>query len=130
MDSCLNAKGEKWRKLYGTVDVQEGHTLTHDHAIGNQMINMVSAAGTMDRCQDENNDYGDKVFETACRLVATTLVLVGPDSIIAHQAMSAPMDMMTLYKTLRRYGGPLWSMLPSTISVEIFNLPFWSKEDP
>ena len=50
-------------------------------------------------------------------MVATTLVLVGPDSIIVHQ-------------TFRMHGGPLWSMLPSTISVEIFNLPFWSKEDP
>ena len=82
-----------------------------DHAIGNQMIDVVQTASTVDMCQEENTDYGEQVYETACRLAATTLVLVGPDSIIAHQAMSAPMDMATLYETFRMHGGPFWSML-------------------
>ena len=101
-----------------------------DNTIGDQMINVVSAAGTMSMHQDEDNDYGNKVYKKACRLATTTLVLVGPDSIIAHQAMSAPMDMATLYETFRMHGGPLWSVLPYTISVEIFNLSFRFKEDP
>ena len=88
------------------------------------MIDVVLTASTLDICQEENNDYGEQVYETACRLAATTLVLVGPDSIIAYQAMSAPMDMATLYETFRMHGGHLRSMLPTTISVEIFNLLF------
>ena len=44
-------------------------------------------------CQDEKNDYGERVYKTTCQLAATTLVLLGPDSIVDHQAMSAPMDM-------------------------------------
>ena len=87
------------------------HMIMINHVIGNQMIDVVSTASTVDMYQEENNDYGDQVYETACRLAATTLVLVGPDSIIAHQAMSAPMDIATLYKTVRMHGGPLWSML-------------------
>ena len=101
------------------------HMIMIDHAIGDQMIKVISAAGTMDMRQEENKDYGEKVYETACRLAATTLVLVRPDSIIAHQV-----DMATLYETFRMHGGPLWSMLPTTISVEIFNSPFRFKEDP
>ena len=62
-----------------------------DHAIGNQMIDVIQTAVTVDMCQDEKNDYGDKVYETTCQLAATKLVLLGPDSIVDHQAMSAPM---------------------------------------
>ena len=98
-----------------------------DHVIGNQMIDVVHTAGTADLCQDENDDYGEQVYETACQLAATTL---GPDSIVEHQAMSAPMEMATLYKTFRVHGGPLWTMLPTTISVEIFNLPFRFEQEP
>ena len=62
------------------------HMIMIDHAIGNQMIDVVLTASTADNdmCQEENNDYGEQVYETACRLAATTLVLVGPDSIIAY----------------------------------------------
>ena len=39
-------------------------------------------------------------------------------------------DMATLYETFRVHGWPLWSMLPATISIEIFNLPFRFDQDP
>ena len=82
-----------------------------DHEIGNQMIDVVQTASTVDMFQEENNDYREQVYKTAYRLAAMTLVLMGPDSIVAHQAMSAPMDMATLYETFRMHGGPFWSML-------------------
>ena len=88
------------------------HMVMIDHAIGNQMIDIIQTAVTVDMCQDEKNDYGDKVYETTCQLAATTLVFLGPYSIV----MSAPMDRATLYETFRVHGGPLSMMLPTTIS--------------
>ena len=96
------------------------HMVMIDHAIGNQMIDVVQTASTVDMCQEENNDYWEQVHETACWLAATTLVLVGPDNIVAYQAMSAPTDVATLYETFRMHGGPLCSILRTTVSVRTY----------
>ena len=37
------------------------HMVMIDHAIGNQMIDVVQTASTVDMCQEENNDYGEQV---------------------------------------------------------------------
>ena len=28
------------------------------------------------------------------------------------------------------YGGPLWTMLPTTMTIEIYNIPFQFEQDP
>ena len=41
-------------------------TYKKDIHIGNQMIDVIQTAVTLDICQDEKNDYGEQEYETAC----------------------------------------------------------------
>ena len=94
-----------------------------DHVLGNQIIDTIQAAGTVDMI-DKENDYGDRVYETVRQLASKALVLLGPCNILEQQVMKVPKEMADLYETFRVHGGRLWTKLPTTITERIYEVSF------
>ena len=99
-----------------------------DHMLGNQIIDTIQTAGTVDMIEQEN-DYSDRVYEMVRQMASKALVLLGPCNIVEHQAMSVPKEMPDLYETFKVHWGPLWTMLPTTITERIHEVSFRFEQD-
>ena len=99
-----------------------------DHVLGNQIIDTIQAAGTVDMI-DKENDYGDRVYETVHQLGSKALVLLGLCNIVEHQAMRVPKGMADLFETFRVHGGHLWTMLPTMTTERIYKVSFRFEQD-
>ena len=99
------------------------------HALGAKMINTALAAGVVDML-DEENGYGDRVYEIVQEMASATWVLLETYHIVEHKAMNVPLEMADLYETFREQRGPSWTTLPTTMLDRIHDVSFRFVRDP
>ena len=99
------------------------------HVLGAQMIDTSIAAGVVNMLDDENG-YGDRIYETVQDMASTTWALLEPHHMVEHQATKVLREMADPYETFREQGGPSCTTLPTTMSDRINDVSFRFVRDP
>ena len=84
---CWYTTSNEWGRYMTMIIYREEINMTIiSHALGAQMIDTSIAAGVVDMLDDENR-YGDRVYETFQDMASTTWALLEPHHMVEHQAM-------------------------------------------
>ena len=113
---------------------KEGLTMIMlDHVLGRRMIDMCHAADTADRMDntiEKGYGFGDRVNEIVHHLDSTAVVLLGPQNMVEHQARGVPTEMVEFYEIFQvNDGGPLLTLLPTTMPIGILDMAFRFEQD-